>query len=87
MKAKLKRGWSRSYPELTVGNVYRVLGIEANNLRIISDAGEPTLFHPNAFEYVDPKQPSDWVEVRGDDGELYAYPPELMIDSWSQALM
>lgn len=77
MKVKLKRGWSKSYPELTAGNVYRVLGIENDSLRIISDAGEPILFHPHAFEYVDPTHPADWVEERGEDGELYAYPPEL----------
>ncbi len=77
MRVKLKPGWSHTYPELTVGNVYRALGIENGSLRIISDAGEPILFHPNAFEFVDPAQPAEWISVRGEDGELYAYPPEL----------
>ena len=49
MKVKLKPGWSRTYPELTIGNVYRVLGIEGDDLRIINDAGEPVLYHPRAL--------------------------------------
>jgi hypothetical protein len=77
MKVKLKRGWSRTYPELTVGNVYRVLGIEAGDLRIVDDTGEPFLFSPLAFEVVDAAQPSSWVSERGKGGELYSYPPEL----------
>jgi hypothetical protein len=77
MKVKLKRGWSNTYPELTVGNVYRVLGIEADDLRIISDVGEPILFHANAFDFVDSTQPANWIAERGEGGELYAYPPEL----------
>jgi len=78
MKVRLKRGWSKAYPELTVGNVYRVFGIEADSFRIISDAGEPTLFNPRAFEFEDAKHPSDWVSQQGSEGELYAYPPELL---------
>lgn len=77
MKVKLKPGWSGTYPELTIGNVYRVLGIENDNLRIINDAGDPVLYHPRAFAYVDPVHPAEWIAERGDDGELYAYPAEL----------
>jgi Domain of unknown function (DUF6881) len=77
MKVKLKRGWSKTYATLTVGNVYRVLGIEAGDLRIIDDTGEPCLFSPTAFEFVDAAQPSNWVSERGEGGELYSYPPEL----------
>ena len=73
---QLARTCTKAYPEFTVGNVYRVLGIESDSLRIVSDAGEPTLFHPNAFEFVDATQPSEWVAERS-DGALYAYPPEL----------
>jgi len=77
MKVRLKTGWSKAYPEFTAGNVYRVLGIENDWLRVISDDGEPTLFNPKAFEFVDAAQPPDWISERGDEGELYAYPPEL----------
>jgi hypothetical protein len=77
MKVKLKPGWSGTYPELTVGNVYRVLGIEADDLRILNDAGDPVLYHPRAFTYLDPVHPAEWIAERGDGGELYAYPAEL----------
>jgi hypothetical protein len=39
VKVRLKRGWSKTYPELTVGNVYRVLGISPEHFRIICDSG------------------------------------------------
>ncbi len=77
MKVKLKLGWSKTYPGLTVGNVYRVLGIEAGDLRIVDDTGGPYLFTPLAIDFVDASQPANWLSERGDGGELYAYPPEL----------
>lgn len=77
MKVKLKPGWAGTYPEFTLGNVYRVLGIEADDLRIINDAGDPVLYHPRAFTYVDPTYPADWIEKRGDEGEVYAYPAQF----------
>lgn len=77
MKVRLKPGWGKTYATLTVGNVYRVLGVEANDLRIVDDTGGPYLFCPQAFELVDAAQPTSWVSERGSDGELYAYPPEL----------
>jgi hypothetical protein len=77
MKVRLKRSWSKAYPELTVGNVYRVFEDSNEYLRIISDAGEPILFNRKAFEFVDPAQPSDWISERGEEGELYAAPREL----------
>jgi hypothetical protein len=57
--------------------VYRVLGIECDDLVLISDAGDPILFNPKAFELVDPAQPADWISERGEEGELYAAPREL----------
>jgi len=77
MKVRLKRGWSKAWPEFTVGNVYRVLGIEADMLRLITDAGEPLLFDARGFEVVDSVQPADWISVRGEQGEQYAAPREL----------
>jgi len=77
MKVRLKPGWLKAYPELTPGNVYRVLGISIDSLQIISDAGEPILFNRTAFEFIDPVRPSNWVEERGTEGGLYAFPREL----------
>lgn len=77
MKARFKRGWWRTYGTLTPGNVYRVIGIEADQLRIFDDLGDPVLFVPQAFDVVDPTEPSDWMSTHGDDGERYAYPVEL----------
>jgi hypothetical protein len=57
--------------------VYRVVGIEADNLRIVSDSGEPVLFNAKAFEFVEPTKPLTWIVDRGRNGEQYAYPHEL----------
>ena len=64
------------YGDLTLGNVYRVLGIEADDLRIISDEGRPYLFPPELFEIVDSSPEPDWV-TRSEAGSFYAYAPEL----------
>lgn len=77
MKARLKRGWSRTYPELTVGNSYRVLGVEGDDFRILSDAGEPILFCSRAFEILDRTLPTTWVREDDLDGRVWAYPREL----------
>jgi hypothetical protein len=77
MKVRFKRGWWRTYGTLTPGNVYRVIGIEYDKLRIIDDMGGPVLFAPQAFEFVDPTVPSDWISTRDEDGERHASPPEL----------
>jgi hypothetical protein len=76
MKVRFKAGWRRTYAELTPGNVYRVLGIEADSLRLIDDTGEPVLYEPSAFTVVDSIEPGDWI-TEWVDGVRYAYPPEL----------
>ena len=75
MRVRFRRGWRRTFGTLTPGNVYRVIGIEADMLRIIDDAGEPILFAPQAFDTIDIAEPSDWISKRGEEGERYAYPP------------
>jgi hypothetical protein len=86
MKARFKRGWWRTYGTLTPGNVYRVIGIEGDDLRIFDDLGDPVLFVPQAFDIVEPAEPIDWIREHGDEGELYAYPAELgkpgFFESW-----
>jgi hypothetical protein len=77
MKVRLKLGWVKAYPELTFGNVYRVLEVRGGYLRLISDAGEPILFILRAFEFVDPAQSADWVSAPDEDGDVYGGPPKL----------
>lgn len=61
---------------LTVGEVYEVIGIEADWYRLLNDFGEPVLFAPDLFEIVEPSRPAQWV-ARREDGAEYAYAPEL----------
>ncbi len=65
------------YPDLTPDQPYVVIGIEANDLRILNDQGRPFLYPRELFEVIDPHEPSDWVSEFGADGERYAYPPSL----------
>lgn len=65
------------YPDLTAGQRYVVIGIEADDFRILNDQGRPFLYPAALFEVVDAKEPSDWVNEFGEQGERYAYPPAL----------
>jgi hypothetical protein len=65
------------YRDLTLGNIYRVIGIEADDYRVINDEGQPYLYPPDLFTIVDPVEPKDWIIEFGEEGERYAYPPEL----------
>lgn len=71
MIVKLKKPNSR-YRDLTSGQLYGVIGIEADDLRIINDAGRPFLYPPDLFSLVDAREPADWVTEFGDDGERYS---------------
>ena len=62
------------YPDLTPRQDYVVIGIEADDLRILNDKGRPYLYPSRLFDIVDPHEPEDWVTEYGDDGERYAYP-------------
>ncbi|HEY2382508.1 MAG TPA: hypothetical protein VGK48_15135 [Terriglobia bacterium] len=76
MIVKLKKKNAR-YRDLTFGQLYAVIGIEANEFRILNNAGRPFLYPPVLFSVVDKREPSDWVTAIGDDGERYSYPPPL----------
>ncbi|MGZ8845081.1 MAG: hypothetical protein ACXW3C_01320 [Pyrinomonadaceae bacterium] len=76
MIVKLKKKNSR-YRDLTFGQSYVVIGIEADDLRILNDAGRPFLYRRDLFSLIDTQEPVDWVTEFGDDGERYAYPPPL----------
>ncbi len=65
------------YPELTPGQPYPVLGIEADDLRVLNDQGRPYLYPRELFTVVDNREPEDWVTELGEDEERYAYPPLL----------
>ncbi len=66
-----------NYTDLTIGQYYVVIGIEADDLRILNDLGRPFLYPRDLFEIVDLHEPADWVNEIGDEGERYAYPPAL----------
>jgi len=76
MIVKLRRKNPR-YSDLTPGQPYVVIGIEADELRILNDAGRPYLYSPKIFQVIDPHEPADWVIEFGEDGERYAYPIPL----------
>jgi len=76
MIVKLRRKSSR-YPDLTPGQLYVVIGIEANDYRILNDAGRPYLYPRSLFRVLDAREPHDWVTEYGEDGERYAYPTAL----------
>lgn len=76
MIVKLKKKTAR-HRDITVGQPYVVIGIEADHLRILNDAGRPFLYPPEVFSLIDPKEPVDWITEIGDDGERYSYPPPL----------
>lgn len=76
MIVKLKRKSAR-YRDLTFGQPYVVIGIEADHLRILNDAGRPFLYPPHLFSSVDEGEPVDWITEFGDDGERYSYPQPL----------
>jgi hypothetical protein len=76
MIVKLRKKNSR-YSDLTFGQLYVVIGIEADDLRILNDAGRPFLYSPDLFTVVDPREPNDWVTEFGDHSERYSYPAPL----------
>ena len=78
MKVKVKRGaHAGAYRDLSSDRVYAVLGIEADDFRLMNDDGKPFLFPAQMFDVVDPTESGDWVVTYGSDGEKYAYPPAL----------
>jgi hypothetical protein len=76
MIVKLRRK-DKQYSDLTPKQQYIVIGIEADEFRILNDHGRPYLYPGHLFEVVDPHEPDDWITEFGEDGERYAYPPPL----------
>ena len=69
MIVKLRRKHAR-YPDLTPGLSYVVIGIEADDYRILNDRGRPYLYPSRLFKIFDPSKPRDWVTERGEGGEI-----------------
>jgi len=76
MIVKLKEENS-DYPDLTPDQPYFVIGIEADDYRILNDYGKPYLYPPHLFEVIDSHEPSNWITEYGDDDERYSYPAVL----------
>ena len=76
MIVKLKKLNSR-YRDLSKRQPYMVIGIEADDFRVLNDVGRPYLYPSRLFAVIDRREPPDWVTEFGDDGERYAYPPPL----------
>ena len=84
MKVKLKpnkiRGKKRLHPllhSLSPDKEYIVIGIEADDYRIVDDKKSPVLFPSCLFTIIDHEEPDDWVSEYGEDGERYAYAPGI----------
>ncbi len=76
MFVKLKESMS-DYPDLSPDEPYFVIGIEADDFRLLNNYGKPYLYPSHLFEIVDSREPSIWITEYGDDGERYSYPPVL----------
>ncbi len=76
MIVKLKSN-NPSYADLSEDQPYFVIGIEADDYRILNDAEKPYLYPPELFDVVEPDEPKDWVTEIGEDGERYSYPKPL----------
>jgi hypothetical protein len=76
MIVKLKEK-NPDYPDLTPDQPYFVIGIEADDYRILNDSGKPYLYPAPLFEVIDPREPGIWITEYGEDGERYSYPPVL----------
>lgn len=76
MIVKLKES-RPDYPDLTPDQPYFVIGIEADDYRLLNDHGKPYLYPAHLFEVIDSHEPAAWITEYGPDGERYSYPPEL----------
>jgi hypothetical protein len=76
MIVKLK-GKNPGYQDLTPAQPYFVIGIEADDYRILNDSGKACLYPRHLFAVIDPREPTIGVTDYGEDGERYSYPPTL----------
>ena len=76
MIVKLKT-FNSEYTDLSPFHWYVVIGVEADDLRILNDQGRPYLYPQSLFAVVDANEPADWITDFGAEGERYAYPAEM----------
>ena len=76
MIVKLKKQ-SEKYPDLSTNQPYYVIGIEADDYRILNDFGKPYIYPRDLFILLDSQEPKDWVTEYGEQGERYSYPPAM----------
>ncbi|MBF0102423.1 MAG: hypothetical protein HQK77_16085 [Desulfobacterales bacterium] len=62
------------YSDLSPNQLYFVIGIEADDYRLLNDYGKPYLYPATIFKVIEPTEPSDWITEYGDNGERYSYP-------------
>ena len=67
----------RRYADLSPGRPYVVIGIEADDFRILNDQGRPFLYPARIFRIVNRREPDSWISAVGQEGERYAYPAPL----------
>ena len=61
--------------DITIGEIYSVIGIEGDYFRIVNDVKEPILYPKILFDIIDPNIPADWLKTEY-DGEIFVEPPE-----------
>jgi hypothetical protein len=66
-----------NYPDLSEAHPYFVIGIEADEYRLLNDDGKPYLYPSELFDVIDSREPADWITEFGEDGERYSYPAPL----------
>ncbi len=64
------------HANLTVGQRYEVLAIEADHYRILNDSDDPVLYDPSCFKVIDDSEPSFWTCSTGEGGKRYCETPE-----------
>ena len=76
MIIKLKEKIS-DYKDLTQDQSYFVIGIEADDYRILNDHGKPYLYPSHLFHILNADEPDEWITEYGEDGERYSYSYDL----------
>lgn len=66
------------YPDLIPGNIYRVIGIEGQQYRIMNCEGCPYLYDSKEFEIVDDTEPFSWITVTDKEGMVKKYSEPLL---------
>lgn len=76
MQAKYIKKTQAEFSNMTYGQTYTILSIEADDYRIVNDRLDPCLYDPSHFEIVDTDEPNFWISETGEDGERYAGPKQ-----------